>query len=80
MLIVASVIVISLAYGVRLAMPPAPPTSTPHVPLSFEEALAAARNPKPSERWSDLEEYRGINDYRQPPYEANKLHASRRGL
>jgi len=79
-LIAVAVIVIALAYGVQIATPPTPsptpevtptvPAPTPTRPLSFEEALAAARNPKPSERWSGLEEYRGINDYRQPPYKA----------
>jgi len=62
------VIVVAVTYAVQLATPPAP--TTPTRPLSFEEALAAARNPKPSERWSGLEEYRGIDDYRQPPYKA----------
>lgn len=39
-------------------------------PISFEEALAAARNPKPNERWSDFEGYYWMNNYRQPPYKA----------
>jgi len=76
--ILLAIVIIALA--VYLATPPTPsptpevtptaPAPTPTRPLSFEEALVAARNPKPSERWSDLEEYRGINDYKQPPYRA----------
>jgi len=79
-LVAVAVIIIALAYWVQIATPPTPsptpevtptiPAPTPTRPLSFEEALVAARNPKPSERWSDLEEYRGINDYRQSPYKA----------
>ena len=79
-LIAVAVIVIALAYGVQIATPPTPsptpevtptvPAPTPTRPLSFEEALAAARNPKPNERWSDFEGYYWMNNYRQPPYKA----------
>lgn len=76
MLIVASVVVVALAYGVQLAKLPVStptptiPTSTPTPAslISFEEAVEYALNPRGPPRWETLSEYRWLSGFEGKPF------------
>ena len=76
LLVVASVIVIALAYGVQWAkLPfstptPTTPTSTPKPTslITFEEAVECALKPRGEMRWMSFSEYRWLNAFEGKPF------------
>jgi len=75
LLVVASVIVVALAYGVQWAKLPVStptptiPTSTPKPTslITFEEAVECALKPRGEMRWMSFSKYRWLNAFEGNP-------------